>query len=469
MANTPAVSVATSQGTLRPMVLLVLPVLAEYLLHMLVEYVDLWLTGNFLAQATYVVAITLAGYCLWLLYNLFSFLTLGATALTARFVGAGEVENADRVTNQAVMLGLIWSAILMLLGFLFVGPLIGALNLEGEAADAAIIYLQIILLILPAIMMEEVGIACLRGAGDMMTGLIVMSLVNIVNIIASSALLLGLGPFPELGWPGLAIGTAIAHSAGGIIVLVLLVRGRVGYQLRWAKMRPDRDLMRRLLRIGLPGGLDLLLIVFCQLWFLSIITQLGNLAVAAHGVGVRIEALAYMPGAAFQVAAATLAGQYLGAQDPQRATRSVLLACAFGGSLMALAGVLFFFASVPLSEFFLGGAAQEVVPLSSQLLRMVSFAMIPLAMSMILTGALRGAGDTRWPLVFTFIGLAGIRIPLAYLLAYEEVAIIGTSWTIPGYGLGVVGAWWAMLVDVFIRCGLVTFRFAQGGWKKIAV
>lgn len=451
------------------MMLLALPVLAEYLLHTLVEQVDLWLTGNFLRQSSYVAAMTIAGYVMWLVYNLFAFITLGATAMTARFVGAGDVEKADRVTNQAVLAGVVWSLVLVVGGWLLVDDLIHALNLRGEAAAAAVAYLRVVILVTPAIMIEEIGIACLRGAGDMVTGLVVMGIVNAVNLTVSSSLLLGLGPFPELGWIGLAYGTATAHAIGGLIVLLLLIRGRRGYQLRWSKMRPDRDLLRRLWRIGLPGGVDLMSIVGIHLWFLSIITQLGDVAAAAHGVGVKIEALAYMPGAAFQVAASTLAGQFLGARDPARAARSVWLACLFGGGLMGMAGVGFFFFSQPLAGFFLGGRSAEVAPLAAQLLQIIAFAMVPLALAMILGGALRGAGDTRWPLVFTFIGLLGVRIPLAYYLSRDTITIPLFDWTIAGYGLGIFGAWYAMLADIFVRCTLITGRFLQGGWKKVAV
>jgi hypothetical protein len=101
---------------------------------------------------------------------------------------------------------------------------------------------------------------------------------------------------------------------------------------------PDRDLIRRLLRVGVPGGMDTLLIIFCHLWFVSVINRLGDLAAAAHGVAIRIESLAFLSGIAFQVAATTMAGQYLGARDHHRAGWSVLLACLVGGGVMATAG-----------------------------------------------------------------------------------------------------------------------------------
>lgn len=467
MAGSSTVSVAASAGTLRPMLRLALPALLEYLLHALVQYVDLWLTGQYIQQVAYVAAITLAGYVMWFVYNLFSFFALGATALTARFIGAEDRAAADRAANQAILGGLCWCAALMALGFVFIDDLVGLLNLRGAAAAAATGYMRVVLLALPAIAVEEIAVACLRGAGDMVTGLYVMSLVNVVNAALSAALLLGLGPFPALGWYGLAIGTAAAHAVGGAILLALLIRGRDGYRLRLAKLRPDFSLLRRLLRVGLPGGVDMVSLIVCQMWFVSIIAQLGDLPAAAHGVGVRLESLAFLPGSAFQVAAATLAGQYLGAKDYGRATRSVLMACLVGGALMGAAGLLFYFAAEPLCGAFLGAGAEAVIPLAARLLRIVAPAMVPLALSMVLGGALRGAGDTRWPLAFTFVGLLGVRIPLAYLLAHDALDIAG--WTLAGYGLGVVGAWYAMVADICVRCGLVGSRFLQGGWRRIEV
>jgi putative MATE family efflux protein len=221
-------------------------------------------------------------------------------------------------------------------------------------------------------------------------------------------------------------------------------------------MRPDGELIRRLLRIGVPGGTDVTSIVLCQIWFVSIVNELGVLAAAAHGVAIRIESLAYLPGSAFQVAATTLTGQYLGARQPQRAMHAVLMACLAGGGLMTSAGVFFYVAAEPLTRLFLRPEQTEVMTLAAQLLRIVAFGMPPLALTMVVNGALRGAGDTRWPLVITLLGYLGIRLPLAYLLAHT-------------YGLGVAGAWYAMVIDLVLRCLMVNVRFWHGGWQKIEV
>ena len=127
---------------------------------------------------------------------------------------------------------------------------------------------------------------------------------------------------------------ATGYAVAGALILTMLVHGRAGLRLRWRRLKPDPKMIRRILRIGVPGGVDMTAIVLCHLWFLSIVNSLGVLAAAAHGLAIRIESLGYLPGTAFQVAAATLAGQYLGAGDYRRASRSVLTACLAGGGLM---------------------------------------------------------------------------------------------------------------------------------------
>src|SRR5690606_5997135 len=213
---------------------------------------------------------------------------------------------------------------------------------------------------------------CLHGAGDTVTGLWVMSAVNAINIVIGAGLVIGIGPLPRLGWTGLAIGTAASHVCGAVLILAALWWGRGGLRLRWSLFRAEWDLMRRILRIGIPGGLDVSAVLFCHLWYVSIINALGTVEAAAHGLGIRIESLSYLPATAFQVAAATLAGQALGAGDRLRATRSVWMSLLVGGSMMVSAGVLFFFGGGWLTKLFLGDRSESVALLTVPLLRIVA-------------------------------------------------------------------------------------------------
>jgi putative MATE family efflux protein len=251
--------------------------------------------------------------------------------------------------------------------------------------------------------------------------------------------------------------------------MILLLRGRAGMQLQKQYFKIDLDLCWRILRIGIPGGADQLFLVACHVWFLSVISSLGTLALAAHSLGIRIESLAYLPGSAFHVAAATMTGQYLGAGDYHRARKSALTATLTGGTLMIGTGFLFYFGAEWLTSIFLVDAKQEVATVTIRLLQMVSISMPSLALMIILNGALRGAGDTRWPLLFTFVGLICIRIPLAYWLAKEQVEIPLLAISFDGWGLGIIGAWYAMIVDVVVRSLMITARFWHGGWQNIRV
>jgi putative MATE family efflux protein len=460
------------------MLVLALPVLAEESLNLLVGYTDWFLAGRFLAGNEPIAAMGLLAYFMWMLPSLFSLLSIGALAVIARAIGSGDRRTATQATNQALRVGVALAFIVAGAVLLGAGSFVQSLQLRGRAAELAVRYIWIIAPAIPLIMVEQVASACLRGAGDTVSGLQARVAMNAVNILLSTALVTGYGPFPNLGWDGLAIGTACGHAVAGTILLVLLWRGRSGLKLQnpWrAKSDPsehaplfDPLMIRRILRIGVPGAGDVLAVIACHLIYVSIINRLGTLAQAAHGLGVQIEALSYLSGSAFQVAAATLAGQALGAGDHAKAMRGVGVSCLAAVMTMSLAGVLFFIAGPSLAWLFTGDYS-ETTQLTGHLLGIVAISCPFLAVLQVVSGALRGSGDTSWPLVITFIGLVGVRIPGAMLLAWSEIPLPLTDLVIPGFGLGVSGAWYAMVADVVLRSFLISARFLHGGWRKVAV
>jgi putative MATE family efflux protein len=446
---------------------LALPALAEESLLLLVSWTDWWLAGHYLAGDDTKAAMGLMSYLTWLIPSFFALISIGALALVARAVGSRDFAFANRVANQSILLGVIL-AIAITLG-LYVGKssLIHAMQLQGEAHRLAVQYLGILLFAVPLIMFEQVGAACLRGAGDTVTGFLVKLVVVLVNLVVSFALVTGWGFFPQMGWPGLAIGTAAGHMLGGSIIAWVLFRGRAGLRLQSAELRADRPTMARILKIGVPGGTDILTLVGSQLVFLSLINRLGVSAAAAHGLAIQIEACAYLPGGAFQIAAATMAGQLLGAGEPRRASQAVLTCLAWGGGVIVSAGFLIYFRGEVLAEFFSGGSSDLTTQTAGQLLQIVAVAMPMLAMVMILGGALRGAGDTRIPLLATILGLFVVRLPLALWLCFPGPLLIWGEFAITGWGWGVVGAWYAMAADLTTRAVVMATRFWQGGWRRM--
>jgi putative MATE family efflux protein len=408
----------------------------------------------------------LMAYIMWLVPSLFAFVGIGATAIVARCTGAGEPWQAAYATKQSLQLGVLFAVHAIVLCYVGGRAFIAAMGFEGLAAELVWRYLQIFIVAVPFVMFEQIATACLRGSGDTVSGLQARVLVNLTSGLLSAALVTGWGPFPKLGWEGLAIGTVGGHIAGATMLLIIMLSGRGGVRctLRWEPL--DWHLVKRILRVGLPGGCDLIAVIGCHLIYASIINRLGTVAQAAHGLGVQIEAMSYLAGSAFQVAAATLVGQSLGAANPARAQRSTFVATGLAMSLMCTAGAIFFIWGESFAELF-SGEPTTTTRVTGQLLKIVALSCPFLAVLQVVNGALRGAGDTTWPLAITLTGLVVIRIPFAAILAWHVVPILGAD--IPGAGLGVHGAWIAMVADVAVRSILVSIRFLRGHWRHVKV
>ena len=458
------------------MVWLVVPVLVEQLLALSVGFTDKWLAGNLLEGPEFLAAVGLVAYCLGFLPVLFAIPSIAVTALVARSVGAGDMPAARRVAAQAFLVGALLVALLLTLSGIVGESFVRVLGLPPASAGLALRYLSIVLPALPAIMIIHVGVSVLRGAGDMLAGLLAMSVVNLINAAASFALATGCGGLPCLGWEGLAWGTLAGYGCGAICVIGLLARTGHGLRPSQADWRPHPAWLRRIWHVGVPAGVDCVGNAACHLGFLSIVNRLGNIDAAAHSLAIPIESLAFLPGSAFQVAAATLAGQFLGARDEKRARDSVWLAAMACMGLMSILGFVLFSVADPLAAWFVGGASREpeVARLTAQLVRVVAFAQPPLALLMVFSGGLRGGGATRLPLAVNFLGLLLIRLPLAMFLAWPQVPIpdvwfFGPTIVIPGMGLGAVGAWYAMAADLAARGLAMLIIFKQKHWSRVAV
>ncbi len=446
----------------RLVLLLAAPWWTQQFLHLAVSLFDALLAGRYLDVAgeqnvALQAAQTTGNYLSWFITNYAVLVSAGSTTLVAWFVGARDATGALRATNQSLLLALVFGIVGAAAGLLWTPELVGLLQLKGEAAKHAADYLWPTFIGLPLQVVEAVAIACLIGAGDTVTGMWVMSGVALVNMPLAWGFSQGLWGLPAMGFVGISTGTALSHALGCAAVLVVLARGRAGLRLVLAQLRPDWSICRRILRISVPAGIDSLSVGVGQLVFLGIINQLGTDASAAHGIALRWEALGYMSGGAFGVAAMALVGQNLGARRIDQAARSAWTAFGLACGVMCLMGVVFFVLARPMFELFCPQEGQQrVVELGVPVLRLVAWAMPPLASCIIFTYALRGAGDTRVPVLITWLGFFVVRIPLALLLA------LYLQW-------GLLGAWWAMLADLVVRGAVIFWRFSSGRWRRMRI
>jgi putative MATE family efflux protein len=462
--------IKTSRTIWRQVFALALPNLAQQYLHLFVQLSDQKIAAEFPVpaadRADYLSALTTAGYLYWCVTSYTVLVSVGATALVARFVGAGEWLTARRATGQAVLLGIGFGLVGTLAGIFGLRSLIAAVGPAGLAAEHCLSFLMPLAFLLTFQITESACVACLIGAGDTRTGLYVLGGVAILNVPLAWGLCFGVGPFQGIGFIGIALGTGLSHCIGCIVVLAVLVRGRSGLTLHLAELRPDPVLLRRMLRVSIPAAVDSLSVAVSQLWFLSLVNALPTVSSAAHGIAIRVEALSFLAGAAFGTAAMSLVGRNLGARDPHQASRCGWAAFAQGGAVMSAMGLLYYLLAPVFFRFF--GGNPDVVAAGVPVLRLIAFAMPALAGQIVFLSALRGAGDTRVPVLFNWFGFLCVRIPMAYLLT-RSVINLGPLGAIAGFDMGLYGAWIAMVTDIWVRGIFFVLRFAGGKWKKVEV
>ena len=440
----------------RQVFILALPMLGEQLVNFCVGFVDTFLAGQVGKEATS--AVGTGAYIGWFVTLGFALVGTGAVALVARGIGARDLKTANRAANQSFVLALALGAVMSALIYLAAPFLAGFLTQTAAARDMMITYMRIDALGFTLYSTVLICGGVIRAAGDTRTPMIILITVNIINAFVSAALVFGwFGP--PLGVTGIALGSVIARSLGGVMLAIVLLRGLHGLRLRFRWMRPDRDMIRRMLKIGLPAAGEASLMWITHIGFIKVVlhTAAGEAATvnyAAHMIGARMTAITYLPAAAWMTAAATLVGQYLGAKRPDRSARAAHVAAMQGAILTTGVGVAFFLLADVIYALMSQDPAVRAV--GAPAFRLGAFIHPFLCAGIIYNGALRGAGDTRWPMVFSLVGGILIRIPLAYL---GGVVLAG----------GLIGAWCGMWADNLIKCAMAWGRVMHGGWKKIRV
>ena len=438
------------------MFLLAFPVLIEQLLSFGVGMVDTYLASLSTDATT---AVGSAAYVGWLASLIISFVGTGTTALVARHWGADEKEAANLVANRSIVMAAALG--LVVFGFVFTAaPAFATLqNMQGETYDIVVRYLRLDGTGLIFTSLTLVGAAALRGSGDMRTPMKILAIVNVINVVVSTTLVHGYGPFPTLGIDGIVAGTVVARVCGGLLMLAVLIRGRGGLKLHRAELHLQGDEVSRIMRIGLPAAAEGIVMWTGNLLFLMIISRLsaGGFSkphYAAHIIGIRVEALTYLPAVAWGHAAATMVGQALGAGDAVRARKAGQTAV-FQCSLLAVGLTAFYyFGAQWIYELMQKDPAVHAIGVPA--FQFMSLFQVPLVWSIVYVLALHGAGETRYPLLFTIIGVLGVRVPLGYLCGI----------TLEG---GLIGAWVGMNVDVTVRAILCFIRFTWGHWDRTAV
>lgn len=389
-----------------------------------------------------------------------SSLFTGMSVLVARFVGAGDSERVNRTVYQAFITALALSiGVLAPLGYLLSPALLGVVNATPEVQVHALPYLRIMFVFSWGLLLFFMLGGALRSAGDARTPMRIGIIVTVANLILNVILIPGLGPIPALGTAGAAIGTVIATGGAGIYAIVAMHRNIwvVGFP-RGMRRRPDFEIIRALFRFGLPAGIQG---VAMNVGGVLLLAFVGSLALsaqaqAAYTVGyTQIFSLITWTTLGLMSAAATLAGQNLGAGRPDRAAGAVHAAAriAVGGAVV-IGSVFLIFPRALLTVF--GMDDPVTTELTVELLRFLSVSGIFIALALTYTGGLQGTGDTRSPLYISIV--SQVVLPLGLCFFIQQTGTLEAR-----------DIWLAILLGHLTRCVLSILKFRQERWRNIVV
>ena len=383
----------------------------------------------------------------------------GQAVLVARFVGAGEVEKVNRTVQQAFLTAVAMYAVLGPVGYFAAPYLLDLVNASPEVTGLALPFLRINFAFSIGMLMFFMLTSALRAAGDARTPLRLGVTMTILNVTLNLILIPGLGPIPALGTAGSALGTVIASSTVSAYAMYQLFKGRLVIRVsRHMDWRPDWTLIRSLFRFGLPTGVQGIAMNVAGVTMLRFIGSLEQSAAAqaAYAIGyTELFSMITWTSVGLMGAAATIAGQNLGAGQPERAIQGVHTASRIGIAVAAVVGLLFLaFPEALLGAF--GATEAAVATIGEQLLRYLAISGFFITIALTYTGGLQGTGDTRSPL---FITLASqIAIPIGMCTVIQSMRPLDPS-----------DIWLAIVLGHLTRCVLSVLRFRQGRWRTITV
>lgn len=445
--------VATRESIRRKVWNLSAPTLAEMFMVSLTGMVDMIQVGRIGPAA--ITSVGLTNQPMMLLQSVFQALNVGTTALVARLTGVADHRRASHILKQTLIVTFILGITVSAVAGLGARCILLFMGAEQDVIEIGVPYFRVVGygFIFNALAMAVAS--GLRGAGDTVSPMTVNLSANLVNVVLNWILIWGKFGFPRWGVFGAGVATTFSRFLACVWFFCLIVRGSRSLRVSLAgDYHFDGEVLGRIYNIGLPAAMEQIVLRSGQLMFARVVATLGTAVFAAHQVGMNILTLTFMPGQAFATGATTLVGQSLGREDPEEAER-----CAFTSRNMGLAvggfmAVIFLFFGRYLAMLYTDDIS--VAGLTATILKIYAFAQPFQSTQFILAGALRGAGDTRYPLYSTAVGIWFGRVLLGWLLVNLA-------------HLGLPGAWLGMAADQVGRGCLISIRFRNGKWKEIAV
>ncbi len=433
----------------RAILILAIPMVLEMIMESVFAVVDIYFVSRLGAEAVATVGITES--LLTLVYAIGFGLSISTTALVSRRIGEKHNERAAFTAVQAILTGLFLSLLIAVPGFIFPSELLKLMGSSDSMVTGNYLYPMILLGSNGIIMLLFIINAVFRSSGDAALSLRVLVLANVLNMILDPCMIFGLGPFPEMGIAGAAIATTTGRGIAVLYQFYLLGKGNGRIKIYARHFRLSYRIIAKLIKLSLGGIGQSIITTSSWIGMVRIIAIFGSEVLAGYTIAIRIVIFALLPSWGLANAAATLVGQNLGANKPDRAEKSVWVASFVN---MALLGALSLVMITRTADF-IGFFTTEAGVLDSGIvcLRMISFGFLFYALGMVMIQAFNGAGDTSTPTWMNFLCFWILEIPLAWILAI--VADFGES-----------GVYLSIIIAESSLAILAMIMFKKGKWKS---
>lgn len=429
-------------------IFLAIPMVLEMALESIFAVTDIFFVSRLGAAAVATVGLTES--LLAIVYALAMGLGMGVTAVVSRRIGEKDPDGASHAAAQGLLIGVVVAAVLGVTGGIFAPQLLTIMGASPEVLAVGTTFARIMLGGEVTVILLFLLNAGFRGAGDPAIAMRVLWISNAINIVLGPLLIFGVGPLPELGVTGAAIGTTVGRGIGALLAFRAMTTPGHRLHLRAHHFGFDAKVMGTMLRIASSATLQFLIGTASWIGLVRIIAGFGSVALAGYTIAIRIVIFAILPSWGLSNAAATIVGQGLGAGKPERSEAGVWTACRYNLIFLGILGVIFVATAPQLVSVF--GRDAEATAVAARGLRIIALGFPLYAFGMVLTQALNGAGDTWTPTWLNFAVFWCLEIPLAWLLSH-------------GLGLGVDGAFEAVAVAFSVLAGAAALVFRQGHWK----
>lgn len=454
MTASPASLLGVDRVIFRRLFDLAMPIVGLNLMGVITLAVDTAMCGRLVNAEAALTALGFATQLMFLLMVAIIGLTVGTVAFVARAWGAQQIERVNHVLQQSTQLTYMLSIIVAVLGTAGAGVAMESLGANEEVRDLGVSYLRPLFGLTAFLYLNMVFAAALRAVGNTILPFLVALGSNLLNVVLNYGLILGKLGLPAMGVEGAAWGTVISQATAVAAMVWILERDVVpGVRARLGFVRLDVPLAKSLIRIGVPAALDMVVLNIAFLAIIGMLASVAQVAVAAHGIGLRIQSLAFVPGLGVAQAIGAMVGNALGANQEAEARQVVRSGIILSTGIMSLIGLSIIVGALPIVALFDVDPATELGGYSVLWVRVLGWGMPVVGVQVALMGMLRGSGATNTSLLINIIGSLIIQVPLSWFLGFT------LEW-------GAFGIWVALPLSFGIRMCLGIAAYRHGSWAR---